>query len=561
MNTTYRIEENKTYNSIEIYFDNKPEEATRDILKSNKMRWNGKKACWYGFIDAATISAALNGEEQPTTTTKSEKAATLAPLWERCDVSTIPEHCRTLDTKTIAKECREHFKKQFPEVKISCCIGRGGWASCNEVNCHVVASPYEKASRDYNRYADAETVRREATPLQAILFYCEKYLDSYNYDNSDTQSDYFDVNFYASVSVAYDYNQTETTPAIIADIENYENSRAAYVAEYEKAQEEAYKNYLIESENARKEAEKREKERAEKAANIENHVIIADVPENAHMRISGLRGGIGKECNIEELRESIREHGAHIETAEITKQIIFTDASIYNDFCNMFLYDFSFLAGTGGTATDDIRVNNDNINKLTAEQREKVTFYMCNAVAVYLNNKLMLVIDSEGFSYARYVYIVPEGATLAETTPDNNENAPAFYFPEPVAKQAENIKCGDVVTLLTLNPWTLTVEHVTCFIESVKIANYAQYKNALYLTYRTGKNGAKANSMWIHDNTNAVIFSDVLPDVPAELKHTKITNNLYVFSYAGNGARDYIITAAEYYKSIGYSVLLDTIQR
>lgn len=173
----------------------------------------------------------------------------------------------------------------------------------------------------------------------------------------------------------------------------------------------------------------------------------------------------------------------------------------------------------------------------------------------------MLVIDAEGYNYARYVYIAPEGATLAETTPDSNENAPAFYFPESVAKQAENIKCGDVVTLLTLDPWTLTVEHITGLIESVKIANYAQYKDALYLTYRTGKNGAKVNSIWIHDNTSAVIFSGMLPDAPAELKHTKIDNNMFMLNYAGAGARDYIIEATEYYKTLGYSALIDTMQR
>lgn len=343
------------------------------------MKWNRARGCWYGFAEVEQLRTICEGGKA----SKIGKVATVRPLWERCDVSTIPEHCRTLDTKTIAKECREHFKKQFPEVKISCCIGRGGWSSCNEVNCHILAGPYSSADADrsYRRYDDTDEVRRNATPLQAILYYCEKYLDSYNYDNSDSQTDYFDVNFYASVSVAYDYSQTEATAAITADIENYENSRIAYVAEYEKAQEEAFKKYLIEQEAARKEAEKRAKECAEKAANIENHINITDVPEDKHMRISGLRGGIGKECNISELRESLTD-STH--TAEITKKVVFTDVNIYNDFCNMFLYDFSFLAGTGGTATDDIRINDENIYRLTAEQREKVQF-ICVTLSRYIS--------------------------------------------------------------------------------------------------------------------------------------------------------------------------------
>lgn len=42
-----RIEKNYEYNSIELYFDVKPDEVTRETLKMFKWRWNPQKTCWY----------------------------------------------------------------------------------------------------------------------------------------------------------------------------------------------------------------------------------------------------------------------------------------------------------------------------------------------------------------------------------------------------------------------------------------------------------------------------------------------------------------------------------
>lgn len=42
-----RIKNNYKYNSIELYFDGKPDEMTRETLKMFKWRWNPKKFCWY----------------------------------------------------------------------------------------------------------------------------------------------------------------------------------------------------------------------------------------------------------------------------------------------------------------------------------------------------------------------------------------------------------------------------------------------------------------------------------------------------------------------------------
>ena len=64
----YTITKNEQYNSIEVVFDSKPADSVLSSLKALKMRWNGKKACWYGFASREQIESAIAGqtiEEQP----------------------------------------------------------------------------------------------------------------------------------------------------------------------------------------------------------------------------------------------------------------------------------------------------------------------------------------------------------------------------------------------------------------------------------------------------------------------------------------------------------------
>ena len=72
MNTTntapaYIISENPQFGSLEITFAEKPADSVRDALKALKFRWNGKRGLWYGFADAETVRAALDGESAPAT--------------------------------------------------------------------------------------------------------------------------------------------------------------------------------------------------------------------------------------------------------------------------------------------------------------------------------------------------------------------------------------------------------------------------------------------------------------------------------------------------------------
>lgn len=57
-----RIVNNYEYNSIELYFDGKPNEMTRETLKMFKWRWNPKKFCWYNknTVENMALAESLN---------------------------------------------------------------------------------------------------------------------------------------------------------------------------------------------------------------------------------------------------------------------------------------------------------------------------------------------------------------------------------------------------------------------------------------------------------------------------------------------------------------------
>ena len=77
----YTITHNAQFKSIEIAFDGKPDQATRDALKELRFRWHGQKKVWYGYSTEETARAAIEGNAAPDQpkAKKTEKAAKAAP--------------------------------------------------------------------------------------------------------------------------------------------------------------------------------------------------------------------------------------------------------------------------------------------------------------------------------------------------------------------------------------------------------------------------------------------------------------------------------------------------
>lgn len=540
---SYSITINQKFNSLEITFDSKPSEAIREVLKSFSFRWNPKKSIWYGFAEREELENALACEEVKKAPKARESRYSLPSLWERTRTENIPEHNRREATKEVAKQTRDHFKKLFPELKISCRIGKGGWAAYNEVNFEFIAGPYAKDSEAF----------------KAIESYTKSWLWSFNYDNSDSMTDYFDRNFYESIS-AYSYTETEATEDQINDIDNFNNELAKAKAEEEKRAEAEYIARMAQLEEERKEAEKRAASREIKKKEVISSVIVKDIKENDHYIIEGMMlSGIGKECTTEEITERGTEKE---ESAIITRELHFSSMEIYNNFCELLLCDFDFLDGFGGSCALDSRLEGIDFYKLNAEQRESVKWYIANGVAVYVNNVLMLVIDPQGYSYARYTYMVTDYTrkTLkeAEKEEEQTERDP-FYMPEQIATQADAIENGEQYTLVYIDPWILsaTMHHVK--ITNHYIKDYAQHKNSLYLEYiESGKR--KPILQQFNNDSTVLIYRGHLASVPESLTRRNISGNMYEVLNAGMGVHDFMKNVYKYFKAQNITPIVNTMQ-
>ena len=118
---------------------------------------------------------------------------------------------KDLDLKEISKEIRKDIKKTFgKEVKASVTSSRfaGGWGIDVKIK-DIGFNPFSKEFLDnYEEINKApwefRDVKRYNDKALSILKEIEGIHDSYNFDGSDTQVDYFHVNYYGHVKFDYE---------------------------------------------------------------------------------------------------------------------------------------------------------------------------------------------------------------------------------------------------------------------------------------------------------------------------------------------------------------------
>jgi len=219
---------NNEKNGIEIRFDDKPETNTIEALKSNGFRWSGKQKMWYAKQSDSRIwfVNSLNCGTNTSPALKNKKEKREYDLWVQTrtdEISNNFELYKIIVTKEIDAIVRKHIKSRFPMCKFSV------RSDYNSIDIDLLASPFEKDSDE----------------LKAIAHYVYVFTESYNYDNSDSMTDYFDVNFYFSGErniIPSCYKQTEMTK----DIEDMITSFRVKKAEWEKSEQIRKERELIE---------------------------------------------------------------------------------------------------------------------------------------------------------------------------------------------------------------------------------------------------------------------------------------------------------------------------
>lgn len=129
----YQIIKNNTYNSNEVIFNEKPSRQVLDSLKALGLRWNPRKALWYGFATAEEIAKAITGQAVETIT----KAA-----------KPEPQKINFLEgTENIKRLTFEEYKKISPYSE--------NWAHTYSNNRSIkIDNDFieRRAKEDYNNY-------------------------------------------------------------------------------------------------------------------------------------------------------------------------------------------------------------------------------------------------------------------------------------------------------------------------------------------------------------------------------------------------------------------------
>lgn len=592
---TYTVTKNEEYKSFEIHFDAKPDAKTREALKALKFRWHAVRGLWYGYADDENaIRAAIDGApaaEAPDAPASAPKEKPIKSLWNRTRTEDLPAY----GTENAIKEAikadakakgwgydkaaaayfRAHLRERFPECKFSVTSGGAGWL--DRCDIRIKATPYarELVKGDINALngRDRWDHHENSPELAAVLDYCKKLHDAADADDGDEWADYgahHDLYGYASISS--DYEQTEQSEAIRADVEDF---RAQLEAERERkeAEERArIAEYEKQREIERAEAEQRAKIEAQKAAALMERVEIVDLAEADQIAFTSLSGGSGKEASRKELDERIAAHPDRERTdAVISRKITLTHPDDMEFFESEFLRDWPFLAGKGGTATEDVRLDADGVDyyKLNAEQRETVKIYCVDCVAIYDADGLRYIVDPEGYSYARYVYIPTEQTeqqpadeykAAARAQSETNE---AFYIPAPISEQIEaaELEAGEKITILHVNDMMISVSDTRATFEKIEACKYAQYNDAGRIVFKLPRKRG-FYQIYIKPSAEFVLYRGDLPEIPDALKYEPTsTPTMHRLRAAGMGYKEYLKDVIKFYAAQGHEPIIDTFQR
>lgn len=607
MATTYTI--NQERNGIEIKFDGKPSEEIREELKAANFRWHKVKKVWYAKRTGERLEIAerIADKDQDGKREQSIKAGKATPeqinlenlggkapsLYGAELAAAIREDLKKRGVKGVTVRSRrvthetgitvtvkatsadivsiEEYKKRYPFESFVCdAESRYGvfdgkrwiyeleWSRMTEeerqtaYNNNAIYNLTKAPS--FNKYHH----ERDNMPTLTTDFYNKvvavfRIANQWNWDHSDSMTDYFDVGYYLDIDIKI--------PQDIAPAEEMtEEQRTAYETEKVTemaAREERLKKFIEEEAKRQAQHEAYEKQRKADIETINNNITIEDIEEGRQIYITNLIGGYGKESNLDELREAEKERNIRND-AIITRKVTFTTEETFKLFTRYLLDDFEWLSGMGGTASEDVRLEGvKNLFALNTQQRESVKWYCCNCIGIYVENQLRIVSNPEGYNYSRYTYEpTPESEIFCaqaetERQKTDSKGKTPFYFPAPVEDQIRNLHTGQKITVYQTDGWNLCSIYGGCgTIEDITLGTYAQYSGA-YIRFINHK------SVFVRDDKKTLIYPGIMPPLPDELIKKRISENTYLLL----NSDEIFPLVIDYYNREGISPIVDTIQR
>lgn len=440
MNITINTEKN----GIELRFDTKPDRAILDRIKEFGFRWSGRQHMWYAknTDERMEMVNGLDIESEKVTHEKREQEVTEKPainLWELTRTDGIEnnfEKYHIYAVKEIAAIVRKHLRERFPMCKWSVRSDR------NSISLYIVSSPYEI----------------ESDVLKAIAHYAYVFVQSYNYDNSDSYSDYSDVNFYGAyehnILSRYEYEQREATVSEHNLEVEFMANKAEFDAAEEIRKEQEFQERMKQMELDRIESERICKERAANVELIEKSVVVKDI-DKPYFITNCINPSDSKCDDIVQYLENIEEDSDRRVNCRIVREIHMSD-EIFEIFKRQLLDDYSFFEGDfGGTVTDDKRINDMiDYQYMSESERKTVEWYHNKDIAIVVEGVVCLIIDTEGYHYVRYVAIPDEYSVNKNEyhTAYNMEDTDAEHYTE-LADSIEDASAEIIMHNGLLNEW------------------------------------------------------------------------------------------------------------
>lgn len=443
-NNNFKVETNKKYNGLEIYFTKKPDYNVIEQLKNHHFRWHKIKQCWFAtatddnkkFItelcteDKTSVQELKkesdkqdNGNQNNTPETKKPNNTDIKPLWDRIQTKNI--ELVDKNKNWTSNELKQYFKTIFPEVKMS--IKKGGYG--NNFELEIKESPYFKGSIYLNYITNFITVFSNHSTK--------------TYNKSDFYTDYFDQNDLIRPYnlIAYDYNEVEPTEAQKQDMKNFDNSFENWREQEEIRRQQEQEKRELQYQKEREEIKKADEIRQQNKIDIENHITTSE----ADFDITCLWATLNKQDTLQSYIDQVKDLKFYKETITVNKQIYFTDETIYNNYTNMLMSDMQFI---------NTKVDYNNEKKCYT-----------GGIAVYLNNDLKFVIDSQGYSYARYVGILETKTDLTEEQINNNKIISLFTIKQAEQWEVEYLKEDNTLLKVTEdNDYITAIDSHTCTI-------------------------------------------------------------------------------------------------
>lgn len=115
-----------------------------------------------------------------------------------------------LSTKDIARIIRQKLKKHFPDCKFS--VTSKYYAGGSSIHCSLMSAPFTVFTNEISDYTEKDQYdqvnqyyiddsKHYTKKAKEVLKKVYKLTQSFNYDDSDGQIDYFSTNFYFHLNI------------------------------------------------------------------------------------------------------------------------------------------------------------------------------------------------------------------------------------------------------------------------------------------------------------------------------------------------------------------------